>query len=238
MLQSCPTLCDPMDCSSPGSSIHGSLQARILEWVATPFSGDLPDPGIGPVSPTAPALQADSLPLSHQGSPKAQYQLSAQYLVPLTSFTASSSLLKVNVIHTVINVIHITVTPRSTSTWSPFALDQGSVLGKSVNDRYTQNPEVSLSMQASVVASLGESVLWKPGHRGKYLLLYRAKRSVVDVQREPGLIALIIQSRNSFCQHRGRWAVPVVATELCPRSPRRDISAPVVIKVPRTSPCY
>ena len=36
--QSCPTLCDPMDCSSPGSSVHGILQARILEWVAIPFS--------------------------------------------------------------------------------------------------------------------------------------------------------------------------------------------------------
>ena len=33
-LQSCPTLCDPMDHSPPGSSIHGILQARILEWVA------------------------------------------------------------------------------------------------------------------------------------------------------------------------------------------------------------
>ena len=36
--QSCPTLCDPMDCSLSGSSVHGSLQARILEWVAIPFS--------------------------------------------------------------------------------------------------------------------------------------------------------------------------------------------------------
>ena len=36
--QSCPTLCDPMDCSPPGSSVHGILQARILEWVASPFS--------------------------------------------------------------------------------------------------------------------------------------------------------------------------------------------------------
>ena len=35
---SCPTLCDPMDCSLPGSSVHGILQARILEWVAMPFS--------------------------------------------------------------------------------------------------------------------------------------------------------------------------------------------------------
>ena len=36
--KSCPTLCDPMDCSLPGSSVHGILQARILEWVAIPFS--------------------------------------------------------------------------------------------------------------------------------------------------------------------------------------------------------
>ena len=34
LLQSCPTLCDPIDCSSPGSSVHGILQARILGWVA------------------------------------------------------------------------------------------------------------------------------------------------------------------------------------------------------------
>ena len=38
LLQSCPTLYDPMDCSPPGSSVHGILQARILEWVAMPFS--------------------------------------------------------------------------------------------------------------------------------------------------------------------------------------------------------
>ena len=50
--QSCPTLCYPMDCSRPGSSIHGIFQARILEWVAISFSGDLPDPGIEPRSPT------------------------------------------------------------------------------------------------------------------------------------------------------------------------------------------
>ena len=36
--QSCPTPCDPMDCSPPGSSAHGVLQARILEWVAIPIS--------------------------------------------------------------------------------------------------------------------------------------------------------------------------------------------------------
>ena len=38
VIQSCPTLCDPMDCSLPGSSIHGILQARILEWIVISFS--------------------------------------------------------------------------------------------------------------------------------------------------------------------------------------------------------
>ena len=37
-LQSCPTLCDPIDCSLPGFSVHGILQARTLEWVAISFS--------------------------------------------------------------------------------------------------------------------------------------------------------------------------------------------------------
>ena len=63
--QLCLTLCDPMDCIPPGSSVHGILQARTLEWVAIPSPGDLPDPGIIPVSP---AWQADSLPLNHLGS--------------------------------------------------------------------------------------------------------------------------------------------------------------------------
>ena len=36
--QSCPTLCDPMDYSLPGSSVHGIFQARVLEWVAIAFS--------------------------------------------------------------------------------------------------------------------------------------------------------------------------------------------------------
>ena len=35
--QSCPTLCDPMDCTPPGSSVHGILQAKTLEWVAISF---------------------------------------------------------------------------------------------------------------------------------------------------------------------------------------------------------
>ena len=45
-----------MDCSPPDSSVHGILQAGILEWVAMPPPGDLPDAGIEPVSLTSPAL--------------------------------------------------------------------------------------------------------------------------------------------------------------------------------------
>ena len=63
--KSCPTLCKPMDCNAPGSSVHGILQVRILERVAISFSGDLPNQGIEPKSP---ALQTDSSPLSHGGT--------------------------------------------------------------------------------------------------------------------------------------------------------------------------
>ena len=59
-LHSCPTLCDPMDYSPPGSSLHGLLQARILKWVACSSLGDLSNPGIEPAYSVALALQADS----------------------------------------------------------------------------------------------------------------------------------------------------------------------------------
>ena len=64
--QSCPTLCDPMDGSLPGSVIHGIFQARILEWAAISFARDLPNPGI---EPTFPALAGEFFTTSHQGSP-------------------------------------------------------------------------------------------------------------------------------------------------------------------------
>ena len=56
--------CDPLDCSPPGSSVHGIFQARILEWIAISFSRALPDPGI---EPRSPALQADSLQTKLRG---------------------------------------------------------------------------------------------------------------------------------------------------------------------------
>ena len=58
---SCPTLCDPMH-----YTVHGILQARILEWIAFPFSRGSPNPGI---EPRSPALQADSLPAEPSGKP-------------------------------------------------------------------------------------------------------------------------------------------------------------------------
>ena len=64
--QSYPTLCDPTGCSLLDFSIHRIFQTRGLEWVAIPFSRDLPNPGIEPGSP---ALQTDALPSEPPGKP-------------------------------------------------------------------------------------------------------------------------------------------------------------------------
>ena len=58
-----PSRCDPMDCSLPGSSVHGISLARILKWVAICFSKGSSDPGMKAVSPASPALQVYALPL-------------------------------------------------------------------------------------------------------------------------------------------------------------------------------
>ena len=78
--QLCPTLCDPMDCSLPGSSVHGIFQARILEWVATSFSRGSSRPG-------SPTLQADALPSEPPGKPGfccTTMQISHNYVSPLS----------------------------------------------------------------------------------------------------------------------------------------------------------
>ena len=62
LLQSCPILYDTMNCSPPGSSVPGILQARILERLPCPSPGDLPHPVIKPMSPAPSAWQVDSLP--------------------------------------------------------------------------------------------------------------------------------------------------------------------------------
>ena len=79
VVQSCPTLSDPMDCSLPGSSIHGIFQARVLEWVAIAFSAIAVEHGLNCSKACGVFLdqgsnlyllrwQADSLALNHQGS--------------------------------------------------------------------------------------------------------------------------------------------------------------------------
>ena len=58
-----------MDCSMSGSSTHGILQAKKLEWVAFPSPGNLPNPGTEPTTPTSPALTGRFSLLGHLGSP-------------------------------------------------------------------------------------------------------------------------------------------------------------------------
>ena len=69
-------LCNTLDCSPPGSSVHRILQARILKWVAIPFSRRFPNPGIKPGSL---ALQADSLPSEPPG--KLIHHMFAEHLL-------------------------------------------------------------------------------------------------------------------------------------------------------------
>ena len=65
--QLCPTLYSPVDCSLPGSSVHGISQAKILKRVAISYSRDLPNPEIEPTSLAPLLLQVESLPLHHLG---------------------------------------------------------------------------------------------------------------------------------------------------------------------------
>ena len=69
VLQSCLTLCDPMDCSLPGSSVHGILQATILEWVAIPFSRALARHGVSREVPCS-ALKGETVLGSLDATPK------------------------------------------------------------------------------------------------------------------------------------------------------------------------
>ena len=64
--QLCPTLCDPMGRSIPGSTLHGISQARLLQWVGISFFRERPYLGI---EPSSPALQQDTLLLNQWGSP-------------------------------------------------------------------------------------------------------------------------------------------------------------------------
>ena len=68
-LQLCPTLCDPLDCNLPGSSVLGILQARILEWVAMPSSRRSSQPRDNPCLLSLLHWQAGSLPPAPPGKP-------------------------------------------------------------------------------------------------------------------------------------------------------------------------
>ena len=70
--QSCPTLCDPMDYSPPGSSVHGISQAEYWSGLPLPSPVDFPDPGIKPGSPMAPALQGGFFTTEPLGNFKSQ----------------------------------------------------------------------------------------------------------------------------------------------------------------------
>ena len=69
LLQSCLTLCNPMDCSPPGTSVHGFSRQEYWSGLPFPPPGDLPDPGAEPASLKPPALAVGSLPLAPRGKP-------------------------------------------------------------------------------------------------------------------------------------------------------------------------
>ena len=69
-----PTLCDLMDCNPPDSSVHGILQARILEWVAISSSRGSSQTRVRTKSPVSPALQVESLAIEAPGKPHFSYK--------------------------------------------------------------------------------------------------------------------------------------------------------------------
>ena len=100
--QLCPTLCKPMDCRLPGSSVRGILQARVLEWLALPVSRGSSQPGI---KLRSPALQADSLLSEPPGKTSLIIALTPEmgknyimYPEHLEHYMFSKSSIKVNII--------------------------------------------------------------------------------------------------------------------------------------------
>ena len=90
--QSCQTLFDPMDCSLPGSSVHGIYQTRILEQVAIFFSrGNLPDSGIKPTSLMFPALAGRFFTTSATGKHKYTTQIQVSQVALVVKNPAASA---------------------------------------------------------------------------------------------------------------------------------------------------
>ena len=90
--QSCPTLCNPMDCSRPDFSVRGIFQARSWSWLPFPIPGDLPDLGIEPATLMFPALAGRFFTTVTPGKPKkiisgiqSQYDKDARVVLRLLS---------------------------------------------------------------------------------------------------------------------------------------------------------
>lgn len=115
---------------------------------------------------TVPSLEScweDSVPYS---SHTVTSTLSSQYLASTVNII---HIIIINVINIIVIIVGIIVIMKITR--YRFALDLGVRDGKPVNSRHIQNSAVGFSMQASVVATLGKKMLWKPGHRGKWLIV-------------------------------------------------------------------
>ena len=122
--QSSPTLCNPMDCSQPGSSVHGILQARVLEWVAIPFSRGSSQPRdwtrLGLLN-----CRHILYCLNHQGSPTLKpFPRSLFFLLPLspliTLLPTHEAQLSSGYIHLTTPILHIhqiQKTLRSPNSW-------------------------------------------------------------------------------------------------------------------------
>ena len=101
--QSCPTLYNPMECSPPGSSIHGTLQARIHSGLPFPTLGDPPRPGIEPTSPalagefftTVPSVQFSRSVMSNSLRPR---ELQHTRLPRPSSFSRICSLMSIELV--------------------------------------------------------------------------------------------------------------------------------------------
>ena len=98
-LQSCPTLCNPLDSSPPGSSVHGILQARILEWVAMPSSRGSSQLGDRTCVSLSPALAGQFFTMS--ATWEAQVWFGSHFLVQ--NVNASIQKMTINHIHKALN---------------------------------------------------------------------------------------------------------------------------------------
>ena len=108
-LQSCPSLCNHIDCSPPSSSVNGILQARILEWVAMPFfrGSSRPRDGRNYVSFVSCIGRQVSYHQHHLGSPDLEYNISIAFFFFTIAFPFTIIFLNKNVYHVLFNMYHM-----------------------------------------------------------------------------------------------------------------------------------